>query len=41
MKVFFLIYARDSTIILLCELSVHRQGKTVCRAGTANPYGDN
>lgn len=41
MKVFFLIYARDSTEILLCELSVHRRGKTVCRAGTANPYGDN
>lgn len=25
----------------MCELSVHRQEKTVCRAGTANPYGDN
>lgn len=41
MKVFFLIYARDSTNILLCELSVHRQGETVCHAGMANPYGDN
>lgn len=41
MKVFFLICARDSTEILLCELSVHRQEKTVCHAGKANPYGDN
>lgn len=41
MKVFFLIYARNSTEILLCELSVHRQEKTVCHAGMANPYGDN
>lgn len=41
MKVFFLIYARDSRRNLLCELSVHRQGKTVCHAGMANPYGDN
>nr|DAO42518.1 MAG TPA: hypothetical protein [Microviridae sp.] len=28
-------------IIFTCELSVHRQEETVCRAGTANPYGDN
>jgi len=41
MKVFFLIYAKESTEILLCELSVHRRGKTVCHAGMANPYGDN
>lgn len=28
-------------IIFMCELSVHRRGKTVCHAEMANPYGDN
>ena len=33
MKIFFLIYTRDSTDILLCELSVHRQEKPFAAQG--------